>query len=67
MRSIFGWDLPPGCSNKDIPGNSEAEWAWECIEENFYNQAIFTPAELKLAEQLDGNISSIVMKAIIGE
>ena len=65
MNNVFGWDLPPGCSNSDIPGNSDAEWALECIEENFYNQAIFSPEELKLMEELNENVSTIVMKAIM--
>jgi hypothetical protein len=33
---IFGWDLPPGCSVSDIPGNRPEDVEWERIEEAFY-------------------------------
>lgn len=65
MRNIFGYDLPPGCRLSDIPGHSDEEYAWECIEEEFYNKNKFNPNELKLVDPLDESVASIVMKAIV--
>jgi hypothetical protein len=25
MRNIFGWDLPPGVSTRDLPGNTDQD------------------------------------------
>ena len=44
---IFGWDLPPGCSVSDIPGNRPEDAEWESIEENFYQQKRFTDKQWK--------------------
>ena len=30
-RSIFGWDLPPGCRVSDIPGNRPEDIAYETM------------------------------------
>jgi hypothetical protein len=59
-RSIFGWDLPPGCSTKDLPGNQDSD------EEAFYDAvyAIF-PATLSEGqmEQLAGQLWEMMSKA----
>jgi len=34
---IFGWDLPPGCSINDIPGNRPEDVKWEAIIDNFFD------------------------------
>ena len=36
-EGIFGWDLPPGCSISDIPGNRPGDEKWEAIIENFFD------------------------------
>ena len=33
---IVGWDLPPGCSPPDIPGNRPEDATWEKIVDDFY-------------------------------
>jgi len=37
-RDIFGWDLPPGCSLSDIPGNRPEDEIQETIEEGFWGK-----------------------------
>lgn len=37
-RNIFGWDLPPGCSTSDIPGNRPEDEAWEVILNGFWDK-----------------------------
>jgi hypothetical protein len=37
-RSIFGWDLPPGCRVSDIPGNRPEDTRWESIIETFFDK-----------------------------
>lgn len=37
-RSIFGWDLPPGCRISDIPGNRPEDERWEATIEGFWNK-----------------------------
>ncbi len=36
-HSIFGWDLPPGCSISDIPGNRPENEEWENIINSFFD------------------------------
>jgi hypothetical protein len=35
-RNIFGWDLPPGCSTHDLPGNRPEDEAAEAFYDAFY-------------------------------
>jgi hypothetical protein len=35
-RNIFGWDLPPGCSANDLPGNRPEDQASEAFYDAFY-------------------------------
>lgn len=35
-RSPFGWDLPPGVSTSDLPGNSQAEQEAEAFADAVY-------------------------------
>ncbi len=39
---IFGWDLPPGVSASDIPGNRPEDAAWEIIYDNFWDKERLT-------------------------
>ena len=41
-RHLFGWDLPPGVSVSDIPGNRPEDEAWENIYENFWDKERLT-------------------------
>ena len=66
-RSIFGWDLPPGVSPSDIPGNRPEDEAWEKIENVFWENDKNCSKELwsKFAEaELDSDLVDIVTKAI---
>jgi hypothetical protein len=42
--SKFGWDLPPGCRNSDIPGNRPQDIADEQIRDNI--ESALTPLGL---------------------
>jgi len=35
---IFGWDLPPGCSINDIPGNRPEDMEAEAIQDAFWTK-----------------------------
>jgi hypothetical protein len=35
-RRIFGWDLPPGVSARDLPGNTPADQEAEAFYDAFY-------------------------------
>jgi len=37
-HSIFGWDLPPGCSINDIPGNRPEDGYWEELFLHFLDE-----------------------------
>ncbi len=65
-RSIFGWDLPPGCRLSDIPGNRPEDEKWEAIEEGFWNGKHVTDEIYSKFEKvkLDSELIDIVMKAI---
>jgi len=54
----FGWDLPPGCSISDIPGNRPEDEKWEAMIEGFYNG--LSKEELEIAETCD----ELITKAI---
>lgn len=43
---IFGWNLPPGVSVRDLPGNSAAEADAEAFWDNVYDQFPELPEEL---------------------
>lgn len=45
-RSIFGWDLPPGCSLSDIPGNRPGDEAWEKLYDTFWNKERLTKTHI---------------------
>lgn len=45
-RSIFGWDLPPGCRLSDIPGNRPEDEAWEKIYDNFWDKERLTKTHI---------------------
>lgn len=36
---MTGWNLPPGCSVRDLPGNSAEDEAMEAFYDAFYEQA----------------------------
>lgn len=57
-RGIFGWDLPPGCSVSDIPGNRPEDEAYEKMMDDFY--AKLSKEEQEKAEPL----VDIIAKAI---
>lgn len=38
MSRMFGWDLPPGCSVSDLPGNSKSEQDAEAFYNLIYDQ-----------------------------
>ncbi len=38
----FGWDLPPGVSVNDIPGNRPEDEVWENIYDNFWDKERLT-------------------------
>jgi hypothetical protein len=61
-RSIFGWDLPPGCSVNDIPGNRPEDATWEAIELDFWEKTA-TKEEWELVEKSD-KLMSLITKAI---
>jgi hypothetical protein len=42
---IFGWDLPPGCSVRDLPGNRPEEQAEEAFFDLVYEQFPATMSE----------------------
>jgi len=66
-KSIFGWDLPPGCHVSDIPGNRPEDGAWEKIElafwENNKNCTKGLWAKFEKAK-LDNELMEVVAKAI---
>lgn len=64
MRNIFGWDLPPGCSVSDIPGNRPEDEAWEKVINDFWDEKRFTKEEWAISENLDDVINGIIEKAI---
>jgi hypothetical protein len=37
-HGIFGWDLPPGVSINDIPGNRPEDERWDAIYDNFWDK-----------------------------
>ncbi len=41
-HGIFGWDLPPGVSINDIPGNRPEDDAWDKIYDNFWDKERLT-------------------------
>ena len=72
-HSIFGWDLPPGCSINDIPGNRPEDCEQEEMELAFYKnepdkngRKRFTDAEWKYLEpkHRTSHLEDIIWKAI---
>lgn len=71
-HSIFGWDLPPGCSVSDIPGNRPEDGKLEEIELAFYENTEvngrkrFTPEEWKYlgSKKRTTHLEDIIWKAI---
>ena len=66
-RGIFGWDLPPGVSPSDIPGNRPEDEAWEKIENAFWENDKNCSKELWSSfeeAKLDSDLMDIVDKAI---
>lgn len=65
-RSIFGWDLPPGVSPSDIPGNRPEDEAWEKITLDFWNGKYCSDELWKKFEEakLSNDLIDIVDKAI---
>ena len=60
-RGMFGWDLPPGVSVSDIPGNRPEDVEWEKIIEDFLDEEriknrkygiLVTEKEIKLMDSL---------------
>ncbi len=55
-----GFNLPPGCSVNDLPGNSPEEGRWEAMIENFFDKL-----DKKYQEIIDtDDVQDIVIKAI---
>jgi hypothetical protein len=48
VSRIFGWDLPPGCSASDIPGNRPEDEDWEEIYDNFWDKERLTKTHIGL-------------------
>jgi viroplasmin and RNaseH domain-containing protein len=71
-RGIFGWDLPPGVSVSDIPGNRPEDGRLEEIELAFYENTEtngrkrFTPEEWKYlgSKKRTTHLEDIIWKAI---
>lgn len=64
---IFGWDLPPGCSVNDIPGNRPEDAEWEKLEAEFWSNKNNCSDELwdKFEQaKLSDSLMDIVTKAI---
>lgn len=61
--SKFGWDLPPGCSISDLPGNSAEEQRQEAFLDAFYDQITKLRLPLIKEEKLE-DLSSWVWKQI---
>jgi len=62
-----GFNLPPGCSVSDIPGNRPEDGKWEAIEEAFWNNDKNCSKKLfsKFEEaNLDSDLINIVINAI---
>ena len=66
-HGIFGWDLPPGVSVNDIPGNRPEDAEWEQLTANFWNdkQNVTDETWAKFDKaQLSDDLMTIVDKAI---
>ncbi len=71
-HGIFGWDLPPGVSVSDIPGNRPEDCRLEEIELGFYEnkktngRKRFTPEEWKYlsSKKRTQHLEDIIWKAI---
>jgi hypothetical protein len=71
-HSIFGWDLPPGVSVSDIPGNRPEDGRLEEIEMGFYenkeenHRKRFTPEQWKYlgSKRHTQHLEDIIWKAI---
>ena len=66
-HGIFGWDLPPGVSVSDIPGNRPEDAEWEKLEQEFWdNENNCTKEQWNLFEkaQLSDKLMDIVNNAI---
>lgn len=52
-HGMFGWDLPPGVSVSDIPGNRPEDERWEYIYDNFWDKERLTKTTLgtKISEE----------------
>ena len=61
-RRLFGWDLPPGCSPSDIPGNRPEDEARDKMIDEFFRQTHFTEEEQKFIDE--EVVVEIVTKAI---
>lgn len=64
-HGIFGWDLPPGVSASDIPGNRPEDEAWELLENAFYVANVSDDLWGKfVTKKLDDKLSDFITKAI---
>jgi hypothetical protein len=65
--SKFGWDLPPGCSARDIPGNRPEDIANEQIYDNIYDALkpirALTAQDDGLREQAIENLFKLINNA----
>ena len=64
MRNVFGWDLPPGCSVSDIPGNQPEDIKQEAIEDEFFEKEITDDVWKLIDSDKQGRIYDAVCKAI---
>lgn len=62
-RSIFGWDLPPGCRVSDIPGNRPEDERWEAIINGFWNKKR-NEAKDKILSDADTDLTELIDEAI---
>lgn len=61
--SKFGWDLPPGVSISDLPGNRPEEQQMEAFLDAFYNQISKLRLPLIKEEKLE-DLSTWIWKQI---
>jgi hypothetical protein len=60
----FGWDLPPGVSTSDLPGNSPEEQRQEAFLDAFYDQMTKLRLPLIKEEKLE-DLSGWIWKQIL--
>jgi len=62
-RNIFGWDLPPGVSTSDLPGNRPEDAAIEAAYDEAY-ELISKAGLLDVDEEKVDEIAELIVKAM---